>query len=205
MAPLRRHYVPYTPRCRRAATATLLPLPRCHRRLNSLRSSGKSARQNVAKKLYGVATSYKCKFSRVMTSPGPAFQECTVGVPRAQFQKNDAILPSDLTPWILTLVYRYVRALSHWAEEQQISWVIDPWWLSVSPWRICITFLWPRSSLKLTGPSSRFEHHLHFASLDTWSVSRYMPLSLLFYSRILSAKTNNKVQIFVENYNFIKS
>ena len=93
----------------------------------------------------------------------------------------------------------------YWADDKQTSWIIALWWLSVSLWRICITFLWPRSSLKLTGPSSRFEHHLHFASLDTWSVSRYMLLSLLFYSRILSAKTNNKVQIFVENYNFIKS
>ena len=57
----------------------------------------------------------------------------------------------------------------HWAEEQHTSWVIAPWWLSVSPWRICITLFWPRSSLKLTAPSSRSECHLPFASLDTWS------------------------------------
>ena len=58
----------------------------------------------------------------------------------------------------------------NWAAKQQTSWVIAPWWFSVSPWRICITFFWPRGSLKLTAPSSRSERHLRFASLDTWSV-----------------------------------
>ena len=41
-----------------------------------------------------------------------------------------------------------------------------------------------KESLKLTAPSSQLERHLHFASLDTWSVSRSMLLSLLFYSSI---------------------
>ena len=44
-------------------------------------------------------------------------------------------------------------------------WVIAPWCFSVSPWRICITFIWPRGSLKLLVPSSWSEHHLHFASI----------------------------------------
>ena len=51
---------------------------------------------------------------------------------------------------------------ANWAKEQQTSWVIAPWWLSVSPWRIFITLFWPRNSLKLTAPSSRSEPHLHF-------------------------------------------
>ena len=32
----------------------------------------------------------------------------------------------------------------YWAAEQQFSWIIAPWWLSVSLWRIFITFEWPR-------------------------------------------------------------
>ena len=61
---------------------------------------------------------------------------------------------------------------NNWAEEQQTSWwVIAPWWLSVSPWRIYITLFWPRSSLKLKVLSSWLERYLHFALLDTWSVS----------------------------------
>ena len=39
------------------------------------------------------------------------------------------------------------------------------WWFSVSPWGMCITFVWPRSSLKLTAPSSWSERHLYFASI----------------------------------------
>ena len=35
--------------------------------------------------------------------------------------------------------------------------------LHVSPWQICIAFVWPRGSLKLTAPSSQSERHLHFA------------------------------------------
>ena len=31
----------------------------------------------------------------------------------------------------------------NWADDKQISWIIALWWLSVSLWRICITFLWP--------------------------------------------------------------
>ena len=53
----------------------------------------------------------------------------------------------------------------YWAAKQQTSWVIAPWCFSVSSWRICITFVWPRGSLKLTVPSSRSERHLHFASI----------------------------------------
>ena len=40
-----------------------------------------------------------------------------------------------------------------------------PWWFSVSLWWICITFIWPRASLKLTAPSSQSERHLHFVSI----------------------------------------
>ena len=54
--------------------------------------------------------------------------------------------------------------LLNWAAEQQFSWVIAPWW-------IFITFIWPSGSLLLLAPSSRSERHMHFASLDTWSVS----------------------------------
>ena len=49
----------------------------------------------------------------------------------------------------------HIFATAYWAAKQQTSWVIAPWWFSVSPWRICITFVWPRGSLKLTAPSSR--------------------------------------------------
>ena len=71
----------------------------------------------------------------------------------------------------------------HWAAKQQTSWVIAPWWLTgVSPWRICITFVWPRSSLKLAAPSSRLERHLHFASI-------ILCLALLF---IISIRTSQK-------------
>ena len=46
----------------------------------------------------------------------------------------------------------------HSAAKQQISWDVSLWW-------ICITFVWPSNSLKLTAPSSRLERHLHFASI----------------------------------------
>ena len=52
----------------------------------------------------------------------------------------------------------------NWAAKQQTSWVITPWWFCVSPWRICITFVWPSGFQKLTAPSSRWERHLHFSS-----------------------------------------
>jgi hypothetical protein len=54
---------------------------------------------------------------------------------------------------------------SNWAAKQQTSWVIALWWFSVSPWRLCITFVWPSGSLKLPAPSSWSECHLHFASI----------------------------------------
>ena len=34
----------------------------------------------------------------------------------------------------------------YWAAKQQNSWVIAPWWFSISLWQICITFVWPRSA-----------------------------------------------------------
>ena len=53
----------------------------------------------------------------------------------------------------------------YWPAKQQTSLFYRPWWFSVSPWRICIFFVWPRSSLRLTEPSIRSERHLHFASI----------------------------------------
>ena len=38
------------------------------------------------------------------------------------------------------------------------------WWFSVSPWWICIIFVWPRGCLKLPASSSQSECHLQFAS-----------------------------------------
>jgi hypothetical protein len=67
----------------------------------------------------------------------------------------------------------------HWDNnKQQISWVIAPWWFFVSLWRICITFIWPRSSLKLKAPSSQLECHLHFLSIR-------LCLALLFIISII--------------------
>ena len=48
----------------------------------------------------------------------------------------------DYNPWLIYL-------LPYWAAKQQTSWVIASWWFSESPWRICITLVWPRGSLKL--------------------------------------------------------
>ena len=58
------------------------------------------------------------------------------------------------------------------------SWVIAPWWFCVSLWRICITFVWPSSSLKLPVTSSQSECHLHFALIR-------LCLALLFIISIL--------------------
>ena len=58
----------------------------------------------------------------------------------------------SLTTWPHLVVEAY------WAAKQQTLWVI-------APWRICITSVWPRGSLKLQRPSSRSELHLHFASI----------------------------------------
>ena len=54
---------------------------------------------------------------------------------------------------------------THWAAKQETSWIIAPWWFSVSLWRICTTFIWPRGSIKLPAPFSQSECHLHFASI----------------------------------------
>ena len=80
---------------------------------------------------------------------------------------------------------------SYWAAKQQTSWVIARWWFSVSPWRICITFVWPRGSLKLTAPSSRSERHLYFASIT-------LCLALLF---IISIHFPNKSAIIFRTQN----
>ena len=55
---------------------------------------------------------------------------------------------------------------------------ITPWWFSISPWRIWIAIVWPRFSLKLTGPSIRLERHLHFTSIR-------LCLALLFIISII--------------------
>ena len=39
--------------------------------------------------------------------------------------------------------------------------LLPPWWFSLSPWRICITFVWQRGSPKLPVPSSQSECHIH--------------------------------------------
>ena len=78
----------------------------------------------------------------------------------------------------------------HWDNnKQQLSWVIAPWWFFVSLWRICITFIWPRSSLKLKAPSSQSERHLHFLSIR-------LCLALLF---IISIIINPNVTIMCWN------
>ena len=72
---------------------------------------------------------------------------------------------SDLNPntLILSNLLNHYSTMYDWAGKQQTSWVIAPWWFSVSPWQICITFVWPRDSLKLPTSSSWLEGHLHFA------------------------------------------
>jgi hypothetical protein len=87
------------------------------------------------------------------------------------------------------------------AEEQQTLWAITPWWLSVSPWQICIPLFWRKSCLKLTAPSSRLKRHLQFASLDR-SVSCYMSLSLLFYGSIIFTQKSQKLSFWVKSIDF---
>jgi hypothetical protein len=66
---------------------------------------------------------------------------------------------------MVRLIWPKIYNSNYWAAKQQNSWVIAPWWFNVSPWQICITFVWPRGSVKLTVPSSWSERHLHFASI----------------------------------------
>ena len=73
----------------------------------------------------------------------------------------------------------------YWADKQQTSWVIAPWWLCVSPWRICITFVWPSGSKKLPAPFSWSERHLHFALIR-------LCLILLFIISKKVKRANNK-------------
>ena len=84
------------------------------------------------------------------------------------FQIKDFVQDKDFN--LLTLTYMSLIS-RHWAEEQQFSWVIAPWW-------IFITFIWPSSSLLLPAPSSRSERHLHFVSFDTWSVSQSLDVAI---------------------------
>ena len=113
-----------------------------------------------------LAKSERPMLKNIKTNPNP--NSSFGNIRQGSILKNLVILRSN---WLTHFVWDWDNNY-YWAEEQQTSWVIAPWWLSVSPWRICITLFWPRSSLKLTAPSSRSERHLHFASLDTWSVGR---------------------------------
>ena len=56
--------------------------------------------------------------------------------------------------------------LLYWAAEQQFSWIIAPWWLSVSLRRICITFVWPRSTFCINKTVPGFLDVTRFLSLD---------------------------------------
>ena len=61
---------------------------------------------------------------------------------------------------------------SNSAVQQHTSWVIALWWLSVSLWRICITFVWPRStfaSIKLCQASSHYLSKLDFCNSPVWN------------------------------------
>ena len=80
-----------------------------------------------------------------------------------------------------------------WAAKHQISWVIAPWW-------IFITFIWPNGSLLLPAPSSRSERHLHFASLDTWSVQSLVVA--MFVVLQPNGQTNNWLSTLTENHPF---
>ena len=66
---------------------------------------------------------------------------------------------------MVRLIWPKIYNSNYWVANQQTSWVNAPWWFNVSPWQICITFVWPRGSVKLTVPSSWSERHLHFASI----------------------------------------
>ena len=79
-------------------------------------------------------------------------------------------------------------SFNYWAAKQQTSWVIALWWLSVSPWRICITFVWPRGSLKLTAPSSWLERHLHFASIRLCLALLFIILMVSFQKFVFGKK-----------------
>ena len=54
----------------------------------------------------------------------------------------------------------------NWAAKQQTSWVIAPWWFSVSLWRICITFVWPSSTFCIDNIVPCFLDVIPFLSLD---------------------------------------
>ena len=69
--------------------------------------------------------------------------------------------------------------ICYWADDKQSSWIIALWWLSVSLWRICITFIWPSGSQTLPAPSSQSERHLRFALIR-------LCLALLFIISITS-------------------
>ena len=42
--------------------------------------------------------------------------------------------------FVFFIVSKRLTLLSNWADDKQTSWIIALWWLSVSLWRICITF-----------------------------------------------------------------
>ena len=82
--------------------------------------------------------------------------------------------------WMLKIFF----TKHNWQDKQQKSWVIAPWWFGVSPWRICITCAWPSGSQKLPAPFSRWERHLHFASIR-------LCLALLFIISMLSSSEDS--------------
>ena len=85
--------------------------------------------------------------------------------------------------WVFIFAKHWDELGAYWAVQQQISWVIAPWWI--------FSYFSLTDFLLLTALSRRLERHLHFASIKLCQASwmwyrfgRYMSLSLLFSSSI---------------------
>ena len=64
------------------------------------------------------------------------------------------------------------------------------WWFSVSPWRICITFVWPRGSLKFTAPSAFCIHQIVPGFVVYW-LSNWVKWAPQSASRAVRVKSCN--------------
>ena len=73
--------------------------------------------------------------------------------------------------------------LYYWAAEQQFSWIIASWWLSVSLWRIFITFVWPRSTFCINKTVPGFLDVIPFQSLDV-TIFVIVQLNTLTYNAV---------------------
>ena len=111
------------------------PEVKVHRHSSHCPNDGTITKQFFALQFY----SDNSKF--IFLASGPNF--CAFRVRATQRALKSMHVISATTMWHSVEFFQFCILFCYWADDKQTSWIIALWWLSVSLWRICITFLWP--------------------------------------------------------------